>query len=461
MPLRDLLAERCDAIRAAPDEVPLDVTTGRLVDGVGVTLRGNATSSTRIAHAYLGVPDGPPLARLDALLTLAGAEPARAAFGLGVAAGANNWADTSLRSLAHPGAAVLPALLAAAAGRAVRWHELATAVAAGYEAMEVVGRALNDGVPRLSSQRAGFRSAALCGAFGAVGVLTVIGQLPVATSAAAFGIACDLVGGLTRQARGADSAIRMQAGSAVRAGFEAVALARAGVQSAPDVFEAPDGFLRAHHATAGSPTDPRPRWHIRDAAQKFHCAPHNFATALDLVRVVAAGGQQALVEVRVPQEHLDLARSSSAFPDTAAQAALNLRYCCARVLATGDFLWPDDIAAGLRDQATRARFDDVTIRGDEVLSARLEDDREVWPAVVRVTSRDGRVVEHRADHPFGTTFDDRVAEAARSKFDRDAAAGGVREPQRCREELVAAVAGDAAVVDTLTGIIRRESRVAA
>jgi hypothetical protein len=131
------------------------------------------------------------------------------------------------------------------------------------------------------------------------------------------------------------------------------------------------------------------------------------------------------------------------------------------VLATRGFLWPDDIAAGLRDEATRSLFEGVSIVGDEVLSARLEDDREVWPAVARVTSRDGQVVEHSADQPFGTTFDDRVAEAGRTKFDRDAAAGGVREPQRCREELVAAVADDGAVVDTLIDIVRRESTVAA
>jgi 2-methylcitrate dehydratase PrpD len=143
----------------------------------------------------------------------------------------------------HPGAALVPAALAAAQVSGASGAEFLTALVAGMEVLFRIGNATKH-----TAEARGFHAPGLTGPFGAAIVAGRLSGLDAASLAHALGIAGSLSGGLLEFAKSGDGGLvkRIHLGRAAQAGVSAVALARAGFDGPSSVLEGRYGFLHAY-----------------------------------------------------------------------------------------------------------------------------------------------------------------------------------------------------------------------
>ena len=225
------------------DGVPEDVRRvlrEAVVDAVGCGLFGLTTPAGRIVQEFALEQGGPD----DATLWAAGGvrvSSANAALALGTIIHAFDF-DDHHRAKIHPGAAVLPAVLALGEPRDIDGETCLAALAAGYEVMARVSLAANPS----SSRMRGWHLTGTCGTFGAAAAASVILGLDAPTTASALGLAGTQSAGLW--AFNADGAMskRLHPGRSAQSGIMAALLAQKGFQGPRQILEADDGgFLAA------------------------------------------------------------------------------------------------------------------------------------------------------------------------------------------------------------------------
>jgi 2-methylcitrate dehydratase PrpD len=171
-----------------------------------------------------------------------GYAPAGAVLVNGTLAHSLDFDDTHAAAILHPGAAVIPAALAAAEISGASGAELLAAIVAGYEVALRLALAL----PAGAHYDRGFHPSATCGAFGAAAAAARAFRLDAATTAHALGIVLSQsAGSLQFLANGAWTK-RFQVGWASMAGFAAATLAREGFKGAAQPIEGKHGFLRSY-----------------------------------------------------------------------------------------------------------------------------------------------------------------------------------------------------------------------
>ena len=148
----------------------------------------------------------------------------------------------TFRMLTHPGAAILPAALAAAEVQRATGREFLTAIVAGYEVME---RLAADFIPTVMSR--GFHAGPVFGIFGAAIAAAKLTQLDANQVHAAIAQCVNLAAGNLEGARSGGRSVRE--GAAVRNALLAVAMARHGVPGGDTVLEGEAGL---YHAYAGN-----------------------------------------------------------------------------------------------------------------------------------------------------------------------------------------------------------------
>jgi 2-methylcitrate dehydratase PrpD len=168
--------------------------------------------------------------------------PAGAALLNGALGHSLDFDDTHAAGSLHPGAAVIPAALAAAEMAGADGRTLLAAIVAGYEVTNRLALAL----PAGEHYARGYHPTATCGAFGAAAAAARIFGLSQAGVADAFGIALSqAAGSLQFLANGAWTK-RFQVGWAAMNGLAAASLAREGFRGAAKALEGKAGFLRAY-----------------------------------------------------------------------------------------------------------------------------------------------------------------------------------------------------------------------
>jgi len=141
----------------------------------------------------------------------------------------------------HSGAAVIPAVLAAAALRPAPGRDLLLAIIAGYD---IASRTLEAAGGYAAHNQRGWHSTATCGTFGAAAGAAVALRLDETQFADALGVGGTFVGGVW--AFLADGALtkRIHGGKAAESGLAAALMAREGLTGPHHIFEAPwGGFL--------------------------------------------------------------------------------------------------------------------------------------------------------------------------------------------------------------------------
>lgn len=203
-------------------------------DAVGVAMGGAAEEVSRIVTRMVRARGGPPEATLFGSGERVSAP--QAALANGAMAHALDYDDFG--GFGHPTVAILPAALAAAELVGAPGLAVAEAFAIGFE----IGLGLCQG-GRYNQGDGGFHSTSVFGTVAAAAACARILGLDVQQTMMALGIAASEAGGIGRN--NGTMTKPLHAGLAARGGLESALLAREGLTSAPDIFEARQGFCEA------------------------------------------------------------------------------------------------------------------------------------------------------------------------------------------------------------------------
>jgi 2-methylcitrate dehydratase PrpD len=384
---------------AAIPSATREVLGKALVDGLGCALYGLATPWGRIMRDYARDRQGPPEASLWGAGTRVSV--GHSALAAGTAIHSFDFDDHS-RAKIHPGAVVLPVVLALGEREGVDGATLMTAMAAGYETMNRVSLAANPGRARMR----GWHLTGTTGTFAAAAAACVILGLDAATTASALGLAGTQSAGLWAFTADGGMSKRMHPGRSAEAGVAAALLAARGFAGPRYILEAEDGsFL------FGMSDDPRPgmaaqglgtTWHTDMTCFKPHaCCGSNHAcvdAALDIVREhhIAVDDIDRIV-AGIPS----VVNTQTGFDyraDSVLNAQMSLRY---------------NIAVALMDgQAYLEQFTPERIVEPRVVALSRRVDIEIdpdidraYPAIyggrVSLALRDGRTMTRRVDYSLG------------------------------------------------------------
>ncbi|RKT07834.1 2-methylcitrate dehydratase PrpD [Streptomyces sp. 3211.6] len=331
----------------------------------------------------------------------------------GTLAHAMDFDDSHMLSVLHPSASVIPAALAVAEATGAGGPQLLDAVTVGTEVCIRLGIAGYD--PDLGNSlffERGQHATSICGTLGAAVAAALLLGADEDTIAAALGIAASTGAGLLEANRTGGTVKRMHCGWAAHAGVAAAQLARAGITGPPTVLEGRFGFFQAWCGDRARPEAVLDglgeRWETSEIIVKPYPCNHFTHPGIDAALRLRDQGVRAedVVhgELRVPTAmHRTIGEpaTAKAAPATGYAAAFSGPFTVATALLGGGGLgvWFEDFTdAAAHDPARRALA--ALIRCvpdpglDPLFPTRL-------PAVLRVTTRDGRTHEIRVDTSKG------------------------------------------------------------
>ncbi|HVE48854.1 MAG TPA: MmgE/PrpD family protein [Casimicrobiaceae bacterium] len=321
----------------------------------------------------------------------------------GTAAHGEDFDDTFEGGPVHSGAVIVPAVLAACERFACDGPSARLGIAVGVEALCRLAL-----VKPKAIHNAGFHPTGVLGTLAAsVGVAAALGAKPEAI-VDALGIAGSTTGGIIEYLTDGASTKRMHAGSAARGGVQAARLAMQGFSGPRTVLEGTHGVFRAF--THGMDGDFSmltegfgERWRLLDLTFKPYATGTMNQPYIDCARRLAARGIDE-------DEILDVVCETSEGYVARLWEPID-RKCTPPNAYAAKFSAPFNVAVGfIRGEAGLAAFSEETVRDPRILALARKvryvvDPANPYPARytghVRMTLRDGRVVEERQPHIRG------------------------------------------------------------
>ncbi|MGH6816892.1 MAG: MmgE/PrpD family protein, partial [Hyphomicrobiaceae bacterium] len=236
------VAERLAAAIAAVHDIPPAVRTAcanLVLDIAGLCAAVRATDY--IASVVSGV-DGS--GSCTAIGHRQGFDPSSAMLINGTAAHGEDFDDTFEGGPVHSGAAIVPAVLAAAERHGLDGGGVVRGVAVGCETM----CRLSLVVPR-AVHKSGFHPTAVFGAIGAAAGVSAALGLPAGQIVAALGTAGSMASGIIEYLAEGTWTKRLHPGWAAQSGYRAAMLARAGFVAPRTVFEGRHGLFNGFART--------------------------------------------------------------------------------------------------------------------------------------------------------------------------------------------------------------------
>jgi len=372
-------------------------------------------------------------------------QAAGAAMANSTAASALDLDDGHRRAGGHPGAAIVPAVLAVGPAAGASGRDLIAAIAAGYEVAVRVGAARD--FSRLDTLSTG----RWC-AYGTVAAAGLLSRDDPATLAQAFAAAGVLSPGLS--AAGYSRIMGNQAKEgipwAVTTGLTALELARRGFTGPLDILDHPDYF------DAAAITDKLGTGSVLTSVYfKPYACCRWIHSALDAIIALAGSHHPAADDIQTVDVFTferTLRLNNYADPDTLEGAQYSLPFCLATALVGGaeallplspGWLHRPDIVALARR---------VTLHVDPELDARFPAETG---ARVRLQTAGG-IIEQTVRHPFGDPANPMNRARLTAKFKKLSA--GVIPPQAqagllARIARLAELADTAQIVDCLRGCV--------
>lgn len=181
----------------------------------------------------------------------------------------------------HPGACVIPTVLAVGEQQGASGEQVLRAVVAGYEAM-----VLAIGPIHPTTMATGWHGTKLGGVFGSVGATAELINLDVPATAHALAIAGGEASGTLEYDQAGGEVKRVHPGMAARSGIESAWLARAGLTGPLTIFEGERGIYRLFGDGSAPAVDAvwSRRFHIRDVMFKLYPAVGTHQAPLDALR---------------------------------------------------------------------------------------------------------------------------------------------------------------------------------
>lgn len=408
---------------------------------VALQLGGNGTSTVLLCGD-----------RLDA---------ARAAFVNGAFAHACDLDDTHVGSMHHPGASVLPAVLAIAERENAGGRALLEAAICGYEASLRIGLA----VQPFMFQR-GFMATPTCGTLGAALAVGKLLRFNAEDMAGALGAASTYAGGLAQFYKSGSVIKRINGGKAAECGVIAALLTREGIWGPRDILEGKEaGFFRAF-AEKSDPAkvtgDLGRGYRLMEVSTKIHAGAGRLQASNDAGLSLASEHgltPDEIVDVEVGIPQVIQGMLTKADPPDLQSAQLSVPFSLAMALSLGRTrgaragMRREDYESALASPAVRALSGRVRCVVDAEIEAKTN--TEEVPSRVTLKLADGRELVARVDHPRGSPhrrmawdelcelFQDTVCETLPAQtINRvlDVVAGLDGEPSRARDITAAFVA---------------------
>ena len=363
-----------------------------VLDWLGCAARGTCTPQGLAFEHWLHLQAPGPCA------TLAGrsADAAAAAAYHGALGSALEMDDVHRSSVLHPGPVVLPAALAAANTHSTG-ADLLGAVAAGYEVMIRVGRALGPTHYRL------WHTTATAGCFGAAAAAATMLQLDDTQFAHALALAGSRAGGLWQVRHEASLGKAWHTAGAARDGLAAAQLAACGLTGPQGVLDGPSGWIAATapDADVALLAELRSEPWLFDVSFKPWPACRHAHPAMDALRVALAGAPSRAADI----ERITVATYADALrfcdrvaPIDDAQARFSVQHALAAMLLYGSPQLTHYDGHALVDPALAQLRCRIHLETDAAIQARYP---AHYGAAVRITWRDGSRVDAELQDTYG------------------------------------------------------------
>jgi 2-methylcitrate dehydratase PrpD len=448
-------------VKIGYDDLPSDViesTKLRILDVIGLALAGAETAFGRstIAAAKTLSPTGPSriFGTGDAV-----AAPT-AAFANAALSQALEYDDTHNESIVHMSSPAVAASLALAGLRTVSGRDLILSITIANEVSCRVGS-----VSSGQFHRRGFHPTGLFAPFGiAAGIGKILG-LDATRLAWAEGTAGSCAAGLLECWVDGTQTKFLHSGFAAQSGLTAALLAESGVSGPPNVFEGRFGLFASHVQDPNVPKnfgriadDLGTHWESRNSSFKpFPTAHvlHPYVSAILRLRDQHGVRAADVVRIECPVAEFNVSIvcepvAEKCAPATQAHCRVCLQYTLAEALYAGS------LGKNAYDEAMRLNPD--------VLALARKVEYYVDPAfpgpgrfrgAVRVTLKDGRVIEEIEEYNRGSAENPMTEAELRAKFD-DNAGGFLDAAQRDRLAQSIAQTENLADVRTLVDLTCRE-----
>ena len=392
-----------------------------LLDELGCMLGGSAQFSDR-ARCYLDrLPacDGATVAGLSRK-----ASPADAALWNGVFSHAYDIDDGHRFSNVHTGAAIIPAVLAAAELENAPIEVLLRGIAIGYDTAVRLGRCMQP-----SHRNRGFHaSATLCTLGAALGAATVLG-CDRAEFHQVFCAACSNAGGILELQENISDMKPYNIGRAASAGLSSAYFARSGFTGPVDPLCGKFGFLRAFadELKLDVLTAEPESWAVAGVYHKRHASCRHTHAAIDAVlalRESVPAEQVEAVTVRMYRQgikghdHTEIAGIVA--------GKMSVPYCIGMSWVLGRCGIPDFTEENRLDAEILRLCKATTVVEDPELTALVPGKRV---AVIEATCKDGKTVTKRVEFPVGEPENPMPQEKLIEKFRSLATLGGKTEAE--------------------------------
>ena len=388
-----------------------------LIDTIAAIIAGAAQDVTATAERVLATVHGTGTVAVPGLPT--SYDLLTAAY-LAATAGHGLELDDGYRSgSVHPGTVVVPAAWSVATSRHATGNDLLLSVIAGYEAVCRIAAAAH---PR--SRWRGFHKTGITGVFGAAAASAVLLGFDAEKMEAAFGTAASSAAGLFSFLAGGDVK-RTHPGHAAREGILAALLTQEGLAAPRGVLEFKDGFFNAFAGPEPDPAtidilhagdnNPNSTFAIANCYMKPHACCRHIHSAID-------GVLKLTLEHDLQPEHV--ARLDfGTYAVAASHAAVGWSE-----MTTAQMSFPFVIAATLvRRQASLHEFSPAERANPHILAQTAKVHVHIDPecdadyprkraAKTRITTTDGRILEHYMPEPYGAASNPLTDAALEEKF---------------------------------------------
>lgn len=362
-------------------------------DALGVILGSTtSTESSEMVRDMVSVVYG------DGEATVAGgggAPTPAAAFANGTIFHGIELDDTHSGSSVHPGAVVIPAVLAVGESEGSSGRDALEAIVAGYECMIRIGRAAN---PAALYER-GFHPTACCGVFGSALAAAKLKDLSAEQTVNAVGIAGSFAGGNQEYLAEGVLSKRIQPGNASQAGIVAAELASRGYTGPGTILEGDNGFFGAFSddtnpdALLASVDDDASFEITRTGIKPHACCRYN-QTPIDAVLELTTEngvdpGDLESVKIEIVDAAMSivaLPREQKTRPKSTTAAQFSLQYSVAIALREGRAFLEQFREPHLSDPAVHDLIDRITVEHGDDLESYYPD---YFPARASIRTRDG------------------------------------------------------------------------
>lgn len=363
-----------------------------ITDCLGCMIAGaNEPVARKLGRVVGPMPDDAGGTAIPLIGTASFASPHDSALYHGTLAHAIDYDDVTHPAYAHPGASLVPAILAMTGRAEISGGAAITAYILGIEMISKLGRALNT-----AHYRNGWHATATFGSLGAAATASSLLSLEAEPFAMALGMAASGASGL--RANFGTMTKPLHAGYAARNGVLAALMGREGITASVDILEHRFGFAEVfnhhrdsateHFTTWGDPLEILTEFGLGLKPYPACGAAHPPIEAAVRLRDKIAGGLEAIRQVRVGVTDMHFEPMVCDRATTPLEGKFCMGYCIAAALLDGD------VTLGTFTDAALARINASGLPGKVIMEL---DDRVAgnteFGAVVTIETLDGQRLE--------------------------------------------------------------------